>query len=412
MDTEFIKLPVLLDGATGSNLMKRGLPTGVCVEEWILDNPQVLIQLQKEFLQAGSDVIYAPTFSANRVKLEQFGMEDKVKDYNIRLVGLSKQAVNESGKSALVAGDISPTGEFTEPFGEMTFKEMTEIYKEQAEALNEAGADLIVIETMMSLTEIRAAVFACREFKKPVFVTITVDEHGKTLTGATALSCLISLQGMGISAFGLNCSYGADKMADIIKEITPYAEIPVIAKPNAGQPDEDGCYNLTPDKMARDTQQLLKYGVKILGGCCGSTPDHIKALRKTIDDFDFSSVKTEASNEEVILANENQVFYLSNDKIESSEPLKCSVDMADELLEISDTNTDVITIDVETTDDAYAFSQNMHMARLPVMFRSDSEAALREALFYYNGKAMVDSHTSIDSEILKQISDEYGALIY
>lgn len=404
-----LPLPILLDGATGSNLIARGLPSDVCVETWILENPDVIIGLQKEFIAAGSNIIYAPTFSANRAKLEHYDLGGKVVEYNTRLVALSKKAAD--GK-AFVAGDISPTGEFIEPFGELSFSEMVDIFTEQAGALKDAGVDLFVIETMMSLAEARAAIIACKKFDLPIFITLTVDEHGRTLTGATALSGLVSLQGMGISAFGMNCSNGPDKMADIIKEIAPMAKIPLITKPNAGQPNEDGKYELTPEEMAKDIIPLLQNGVQILGGCCGSTPAHVAALKKALDGFDFSTVSIEKQDTHLLLANETQVFYLSADGIESSEPLSCSVDMADELLDLSDTNIDVITIEILSEDDAYQFSQNAHMARLPVMFKSDNADALKSALYMFHGRAMIDSSSDISQEELLEIASQYGSVVY
>lgn len=405
-----IRLPIVLDGATGSNLIARGLPAGVCVEEWILDNPDVLIGLQREFIESGADIIYAPTFSANRVKLSHFGLEDKVGEFNTRLVELSKKA---AGGKALVAGDISPTGEFCEPFGDMSFTEMIDVYTEQASALKEAGVDLYVIETMMSLAEIRAAVIACRKFKLPIFVTVTVDEHGRTLTGATALSCLICLQGMGISAFGLNCSHGPDKMAEIMAELNRYSKIPLIAKPNAGQPDEDGNYNLSPEEMGKDFLPLLENGARIFGGCCGTTPKHLSEIRRAVDGFDFSAVpQAEKESTDLILSNETQLFFLAADGLECSEPLTCGVDMADELLDLSETSLDVITIELISPDDAYQFSQNAHMARLPVMFSSNNEKALKSALLSYHGRAMIDSNCDLPEETLKAVAGKYGAVIY
>ncbi|MEG0614854.1 MAG: homocysteine S-methyltransferase family protein [Oscillospiraceae bacterium] len=403
------KLPLLLDGATGSNLIARGLQTGACVEEWVIENSEIAAKLQQEFILAGSDVIYAPTFSANRAKLSQYNLEEKVEEFNKKIVENSKKTA--AGK-VLVAGDISPTGEFVEPFGDLTFLELIDIYFEQAKAQKAAGADLFAIETMMSLTEIRAAVIACKRCDLPIFVTVTVDEYGRTLTGATALSALISLQGMGIAAFGLNCSCGAEEMAEIIKELTPFSSIPIIAKPNAGQPDEDGNYGLSPKKMAEEMEKILENGATILGGCCGSTPEHIAEIRKVLDSFDFKKVSVEKQDLSLILANETQVFYLSADGIELSEKLTCSVDMADELLEISDTNIDAISVEILTQDDGYQFGLNAHMAKLPVIFSCDNEQALSAALMYYNGRAMVDKNSAIPEEILKKIADEYGAVTY
>ena len=247
--------PLFLDGATGTNLMKAGLPVGVCPEAWILEHPDALLSLQSAFVKAGAQVIYAPTFSANRVKLCRFGLEKELASLNAKLVGLSKQAAD--GK-ALVAGNLSPTGLFCKPFGELEFTELVEIYKEQAAALYDAGVDLFVCETMMSLSEMRAATLAARDFGKPVFVTMTVDEKGRSLSGGQPLACLYSLAALSASAFGLNCSCGPDKMLSIIKELSEHSPIPVIAKPNAGNPTADNPteYDLSPAAMGRQIAAL------------------------------------------------------------------------------------------------------------------------------------------------------------
>lgn len=413
--------PLLLDGACGSNLMDRGLPPGSCPEEWILEHPDAVSQLQKEFADAGSNIIYAPTFSANRVKLEDFGLEGRTAEINRRLAELTRSNV---GGRALVAGDLSPTGQFCEPFGEMTFPDLVSVYTEQAAALAESGVDLFILETMMSLCELRAAVIACRKFHKPILATITVEASGRTLSGASPLSCLICLQEMGISGFGLNCSQGPEGMAELFRELAPYAKIPLIAKPNAGMPDENGRYPLSPEEMAAQMRPLLEAGVTIIGGCCGNTPAHIAAMRRLLDEFDFDSVHIQPSDEmeeekqagqipiHIALASEQQAFFLTAHGLEASEPVLCSVDMADDLLDVSDTNADVILVQISTTDDAYQFGQNAHMSRLPILFHSDSAPALRAALLYYHGRAMVDQNCDIPEAELRAIAQDYGAVVY
>lgn len=418
-----LPFPILLDGATGSNLIARGLPGGVCVEQWILEHPDTLIQLQKEFIAAGANIIYTPTFSANRAKLSHFGLADQTVEYNKRLTALSKTAAADS--AALVAGDMSPTGQFAEPFGDMTFQQMRDIYAEQAAALNEAGADLFVIETMMSLTETRAAVLACRDFGKPVMVTITVDEHGRTLTGASAEACLVSLQDLGVSAFGLNCSHGPDLMVPIFQTLAPLAKIPLIAKPNAGQPDQQGNYHLSPKDMAEQFRPLLEQtcGIAIAGGCCGTTPAHLAALHTLLEEIrptfptaacGQSRKKNAEPSVSLTLACETQVFYLSAIELECSEPICCTADMADDLLDLADSSVDIITVALRTPDDAYEFSLNAHMARLPVMFRleTDNAQALTAALSLYPGKALVDTDAPLDKDELRTIAARFGAEIY
>ncbi len=199
-------LPLLLDGATGTNLLERGMPRNVCVEEWICQNPSILQQLQKEFIDAGAQAIYAPTFGANRACLARYGLEDKVEEFNRKLVALSKQVAKP--KNVLVGGSLCPTGLFVPPHGEADFDDIYEIYREQIRVLDEAEVDFFIIETQTSLADMRAAVLAARSTNLPVFVTITVDKNGQTATGGTLLPVMITLQSMGVDAIGLNCSFG------------------------------------------------------------------------------------------------------------------------------------------------------------------------------------------------------------
>lgn len=275
--------PILLDGATGTNLMKAGMPVGACPEKWVLENPQVMIDLQKSYVEAGSQIVYAPTFTANRIKLEEYGLEDKLVEMNRNLVALSKSAV---GEAALVAADMTMTGQQLFPMGELMFEELVEIYKEQAKVLAEAGADLFVVETMMSLQESRAAVLAIREVcDLPIMVTLTFNEDGRTLFGTPPETAVVVLQSLGVDAIGLNCSTGPMEMVELVKKMAEYATVPIIAKPNAGLPELEGkntVYRMTPEEFAEAGVALVQAGVAILGGCCGTTAAHIKALSDAV----------------------------------------------------------------------------------------------------------------------------------
>lgn len=405
------QLPLLLDGATGSNLMAAGMPQGVCVEQWISENPNVITALQSAFVSAGSDVLYAPTFAANRIKLAHYGLEKQVESLNAKLVGLTRSC---AGNRALVAGDLSPTGVFIEPFGDATFQQLVEAYREQAAALDRAGVDLFVCETMMSLAEIRAALLACRPFGKPVFATITVDEKGRTLTGADALATLINLEALGVSAFGFNCSAGPDKLLEHVRRIAPYAHVPIIAKPNAGAPNPliPNQYDLSPSIMAGLMRELVLAGAQIIGGCCGSTPEHIAEMRKMLDTLGPVSPVAKQGEGERICANETEVFFLHED-MQVSDPVACGVDMADDLLDLEDEGYDIVRIQINTVDDAYQFSLNAHMVRLPVCFIATNEKALEAALYYYQGTALVDLKTDeVTDEAQIAIAKKYGALLY
>lgn len=271
---------LFLDGATGSNLQKRGMPSGVCPEKWILENEDIFIGLQKEYVEAGSNVLYAPTFTSNRVKLQEFGLEDQIREMNHKLVALSKRAAD--GK-AFVAGDLTMTGLQLKPMGTLDFEELVDIYKEQITYLVEAGVDLLIVETMMSLQESRAALIAAKEVcDLPVMVTMTFEADGRALYGTDVLTAAVTLESLGADAFGVNCSTGPVQMIPLFEKIQSAVKLPLIAKPNAGMPtlDEEGntIYGLGCEDFAKEVRMLWEKGASILGGCCGTTPEHIQAM--------------------------------------------------------------------------------------------------------------------------------------
>ncbi len=393
---------LLLDGATGTNLYLRGLPEGVCVEQWVLEHPESIMGLQREFAAAGSDAVYAPTFSANRIKLSHYGLGDQTADLNKALVKLSKEAA----PGCLIGGDISPTGTFIEPFGNQTLDALVECYAEQAKALYEAGVDFFVIETMMSLSEARAAVLACRDFGKPVFVTITVDENGRTLTGATLENVVVVLQELGIVACGVNCSCPPAKLTAYIKAAGEVAKIPLIVKPNAGMPDPDrpGKYDMTPEKMAADMKQLVESGVRIIGGCCGNTPAHIAALREMLDAAGIPAV-TPREITDILLADESKLYRLDPENITFSEEFACDEDLLDNLMDALDDEADCALVRVDTVEEAHTLMTEAAQVRLPVCIVSEDTEALERALYLYNGRALVQ--TSLDYDVSR-----FGAVKY
>lgn len=278
------KGPVLLDGATGTNLQKAGMPVGVCPEQWILENSEVLIDLQKRYVEAGTDILFAPTFTASRIKLKEYGLEDHLEEMNRKLVALSKEAAK--GTNALVAGDLTMTGEQLYPLGDLMFEDLVDVYKEQAKIIAEAGADLFVVETMMSLQECRAAVLAIREVcDLPVMVSLTYNEDGRTLYGTDPVTAVVVMQSLGADAVGMNCSTGPEAMLEPIAKMAEYAAIPLLAKPNAGMPeliDGQTVFNVESEEFAEVGKKLVEEGAAIIGGCCGTTPEHIRALKEAV----------------------------------------------------------------------------------------------------------------------------------
>lgn len=285
---------VILDGATGSNLLQAGMPIGVCPEQWILEHPQVMIDLQAAYIEAGSHIIYAPTFTGNRIKLAEYGLEDRIEEMNKELVAISKQAIVKAGCRGYIAGDITMTGKQLAPMGELQLEELINVYKEQIRYLAEAGVDLLVVETMMSLAEARAAVIAAKETcDLPIFVTLTFHEDGRTLFGTDPATAVNVLQSLGVDAIGANCSTGPDEMCEIIREMKKYANVPIIAKPNAGMPElvnGETVYAMTAEEFAEAGQRLVDAGASVLGGCCGTTPAHIMALAREVKSMDVPEV--------------------------------------------------------------------------------------------------------------------------
>lgn len=275
---------VLLDGATGSNLRKEGMPVGISSEQWVLEHPQVLQDLQRAYVDAGSQIVYAPTFAANRISMRNFNLQDRIVELNTRLVKISKDAV---GNRALVAGDLTTTGQLMEPRGPLTYEELYQAYQEQIRALADAGADLLVAETMLSVDETVVALDAAQSVcDLPMMCSLTLEADGSAMYGGNAVEAVMTLQEMGAAAVGLNCSVGPDQLESVVTNMRKVAQVPIIAKPNAGMPviDEKGeaHYSMDAETFAEYTRKLVAAGAGLVGGCCGTTPEYIKQLKKIL----------------------------------------------------------------------------------------------------------------------------------
>ena len=424
---------VVLDGATGTNLQKAGMPTGVCPEQWILEHPQTLIDLQKAYVEAGMDIVYAPTFTASRIKLEEYGLEDRLEEMNRALVALSKEAV--AGSEALVAGDLTMTGKQLSPIGDLPFETLVEVYKEQARVLADAGVDLFVIETMMSLQETRAALIAIREVcDLPVMASLTYESDGRTLYGTDAKTAMVVLQSLGADAVGLNCSTGPMEMVAAVEQMREVAYIPILAKPNAGLPQlEDGVtvYRMSPEEFATAGAALVKAGASIVGGCCGTTPAHIGALADAIKTLAAPEISTEKKR---LLATERSALEIDLDgsflvvgerinptgkKALQAELREGSLDlvcrMAAEQEEngaaILDVNMGMNGIDEKAMMLA-AIEELTTASSLPLCLDSSNVEVLEAALRIYPGRALVNS-VSLESEKINRllpIVAKYGAM--
>lgn len=276
-------LPFILDGATGTELSKRGMGPNDCTERFILEHPDALTSLQSAYLAAGSDALLAPTFGANRPTLTRHGYAAEEAETVCR--SLFATAKNNAGE-AKVGGDLSPTGLLLKPYGDADPETVFEIYREQAAVLLDCGVDFFFIETMISAAEARLAVRAVRSLSEeiPVFVSMTVSESGRTMNGDALDAVLLTMLPYRIQAFGCNCSIGPDVIARALAPAAPIAKkfgIPLIAKPNAGMPVTDASgthFPLSPEDMAAAVGHLTGLGVGVFGGCCGTTPAHIEAI--------------------------------------------------------------------------------------------------------------------------------------
>lgn len=270
---------ILLDGAMGTLIQKSGAEYKSVPETLNITHSELITSFHKAYIDAGSDIVYANTFGANAYKLKESGYS--VEEIISSAVNNAKKATE--GTDALVALDIGPIGQLVEPAGSLSFDEAYEYFKE--EIIAGKDADIIVFETMTDLYELKAGVLAAKENSdKPVIATMTFERNGRTFTGVSPACAAVTLTGLGVDALGVNCSLGPDELEGVVSEISKYTDLPIVIKANAGLPDPNSNeYDIMPDKFAQCVQGLLKYGVKIIGGCCGTTPEYIAEIAKTVE---------------------------------------------------------------------------------------------------------------------------------
>ena len=396
--------PILLDGACGTNLMQAGAPKDACLEYWATKHPQVVQDLLQAYVQAGSQIVYTPTFGANRVRLAEHGFQDLMEDINYQLAHMAKQAV---GDRALVAGDIGPVGKPCAPFGELSFWDLIGIYAEQALALRDGGADLLVCETMMSLEELRAAILGARQAKLPILASMTIGQDGQTPFGSDPLACMVSVQDLGVVAFGLNCSDPA-AVAEQLERLAPYASVPLIAKPNAGQP---GAYR-TPEELSAFVPAFAKGGARIFGGCCGSGPDHVTAIRQAMETVDFSAFPAVERDPDVIpCASEKEARFITPD-VDVGETIECTPDLMEDILAAEEEAPQgALKIAILEEDDLDIFAENQYVVKDALCLWSDVPELLEKALRIYQGRAFWDGTGDLEEDFLRDMAKKYGLVL-
>ena len=281
--------PLLLDGAMGTMLQKYGLRSGECSEGWNISHPQVVQKIHQEYIKAGADVILTNTFGANRIKLSSFDRENNILKINEIAVNIAKRAINKeisSEKRIFIAGSVGPTGKILEPYGDLKVSEAYKNYKEQAVILEKAGIDLIILETFYDLEEIRAALKAVKENTDlMVIASMTFDKNLKTIYGVDPERAVIVLENEGADGVGANCGTGPEVLYKVLKIMKKASKTYLMVEPNAGMPElvkDKVVYPTSPEVMADYTEKFVKLGLNLIGGCCGTTPLHIKAMSAKI----------------------------------------------------------------------------------------------------------------------------------
>lgn len=421
------------DGGTGTVLQQMGLAAGECPELWNVSHPEKIVALHQAYLEAGCEIIKTNTFGVNCFKYPKTEGEQSVERLVTAAIEHVKEAQKKSGCShTKIALDIGPLGRLLEPFGDLPFEEAVSAFSETIAAGKDAGADLILIETMNDAYETKAAVIAAKEQTRlPIFVTNVYDEKAKLMTGASPETMAAILEGFGVAAIGMNCSLGPFKMLDIVPRLAEATNLPIIVNPNAGLPRmEEGqtIYNVNADEFADCMQKIVQEGASYIGGCCGTTPDYMKEMiQRTSQMQTIASVE----NERTVITSYANVAYPNMDTIsscictETSEEIKSAIEegnvdlIVDEAMDAVEDGADIICLNLDDSSGehqrflAEAVTEIQSVIREPLWIISDRMEELEAGMRIYNGKAMVGTRT-IDQKIIDRLCKlvkKYGGVI-
>lgn len=422
---------LLYDGSKGYMLQLAGLKSGECAESWNITNPGEVSKVYRLYKNAGCDVIQSNTFPGNRIHLKKYSLESKTYEINYEGARLAREVM---GKDGFVAASIGPTGLLFEPSGELTFDMAFDIYKEQVTAVIDGGADIINFETFTDLAEMRAALIAAREVTKaPVICSLSFESHGKTLMGTDPATAVTVLKALGADMVGTNCSLGPAHLLPIVKQMYETGSVYLSVKPNAGMPayvDGKILYNDSPDDFAAAGREFVKYGVRLVGGCCGTTPQHIKALKAALSGMEAGKIlkKTDCIiTSGVKLLNIGQVEAINLGHINISKGSGLYQDVknegvgaiADTAIDLASEGYDAIFINTGKIDesDSGLLAETVNAAqgyiKEPFIIETDNAKALDAALRLYKGKAGIVLNGFPDEVIgeLVYIAAKYGSTV-
>lgn len=398
---------LVFDGSMGRMLHENGLGVGTCPEEWNLTHPEILKRIYKSYKDSGSDVVQTNTFQSNRIKLEEYGLNDKHFEINYQAVKLAKEAAD--GK-CYVAASIGPLGKLLEPFGELTFEKAYDTFKDQIMAVAEGGADIISLETFTDISELRIALLAAKEnCELPVICSVSYEQNGRTLMGTEPDICAVILHSMGADLIGTNCSFGPEYMLEIAEKYRNTG-LPFSVKPNAGLPeiiDGKQVFKETPVGFARLVPEFIKNGARLLGGCCGTTPQYIAEVAKLVKETG-SEISTDTKNLDVdyITSTSHKLAFESIKsaklgRIDAGKDkfLRDSLNggdlasVTDSAMELLDEKYDIVLIDMDRVNSmdtlllAKVVKEAQTYLKQPFVLKSDSIDALEAALRIYKGRA-------------------------
>lgn len=389
-----VTYPLLLDGALGTSLMAAGMPSGACPEAWILESEaheDVVRGLVRAYLDAGARFVYTPTFGANASTLAAHGLEHRTAEFNARLARLVREEVGEA--EVCVVGDLSPTGRFLAPMGDASFSELVDIYREQIQAQNEY-VDAFVCETNLQLCDARAALFAARSVacEKPFFASFTLAGERTTLGGTDVCAAAVTLFSLGATAVGINCSTGPEAMQAAVGALSlcrPDGKW-ILAKPNAGLPDAEGRFTLSPEEFAASAATLVSLGADLIGGCCGTDARYLAALA---DALPQSAPTRAAAAIDNLLCSERRVFEF--DALSFGEAVAVGADYMERI----DFGAECLHLSFEN-EESLAFAQELfgYLPGTALCFSAKNADLLERALFAYQGRAAVDVSNLCEKE--------------
>ncbi|MGE5673000.1 MAG: homocysteine S-methyltransferase family protein, partial [Mycobacterium leprae] len=428
---------LVFDGATGTMLQSQGLPPGYCPDAWCLERPDAVAWVHRQYVAAGAQIVETNTFGATPVRLAHYGLADQCRAINLAAVRVAREAV---GESALVAASMGPLGALVEPLGDLSFDQAVAEYAAQARALAEARPDFIIVETIADLNEMRAALLACREHAPaiPVIAQMTIDNSGRAFTGTDPETAALVLQSLGAAVIGFNCSVGPDLLVEAVARMARVARVPISVQPNAGLPllqlDGTTHFPMGPEEFAAYGPKLVAAGAAIVGGCCGTTPEHIRQLRGAVEGLKprttpgpLSQVLGLASRTRSLFFTDDELPVAIGERINPTGRKLLSKDIKEgafalvrrEAKRQAEAGAKVLDVNVGVPliDEAAAMKQAVRVVQeavdLPLCLDSANADVLAAGLRAYVGKPLVNSFSLEEGRAEKVLPavKRYGAAV-